>query len=112
MIRSCLLVIGLAIGAMIANSGCQSCSSCHDYDSPVANCHCGHCPQCCNGGCDSGCTTCGCSSCVGGECTNAGYDSDGFDESGPALEGTPAEGTPVEGQLPTPKDIGLPAEAR
>lgn len=23
--------------------GCRSCQSCHDYDSPVANCNCNHC---------------------------------------------------------------------
>jgi hypothetical protein len=45
----------LAVTLMAAN-GCQSCSSCHDYDPPVANCHFG-CGQC---GCNSGCSSCGC----------------------------------------------------
>jgi hypothetical protein len=50
MLRPCLLLFGMTLGSMLSSAGCQSCSNCHDYDSPVANCHCGHCPQ---RGCDA-----------------------------------------------------------
>lgn len=36
--RNCLLIIGLLAASMLPSGGCRSCSSCHDYDPPVANC--------------------------------------------------------------------------
>jgi len=83
MLRRSLILAALVVTTFFAN-GCQSCSSCHDYDSPVANCECGHCPQCdCNGGCSS----CGCS----GESSSSG----GYMQPGEAVEATPVEGQAV-----------------
>jgi hypothetical protein len=42
MLRSCLLLLG-ALVATTSAGGCRSCSSGHDYDPPVANCHCNAC---------------------------------------------------------------------
>jgi hypothetical protein len=48
--------------AGLSSGGCRSCSSCHDYDPPVANCQSGSCAAPC--GCAScgngGCSACGC----------------------------------------------------
>src|SRR6478735_3070403 len=55
--------------AGLSSGGCRSCSSCHDYDSPVSSCACGCAAPCgCNGcGCSGGgCSTC--SSCGSGQC--------------------------------------------
>ena len=41
--RHWLLLIGLMASTTIANGGCRSCSSCHDYDPPVANSDCNAC---------------------------------------------------------------------
>ena len=43
MVRPLVLLAGLAVGIALAAAGCQSCSSCHDYDAPVANCDCNAC---------------------------------------------------------------------
>ena len=40
MSRNWLPVIGLLAAATLSSGGCRSCSSCHDYDPPVANCEC------------------------------------------------------------------------
>jgi hypothetical protein len=63
MLRRSLIFAALVVMTMFAN-GCQSCSSCHDYDPPVANCDCGNCQQCAGG---DGCASCGCD---GGACEN------------------------------------------
>src|SRR5438105_4284278 len=60
MLRCSFVFAGLMSVAIASAVGCRACSSCHDYDSPVANCQCGACgAQCgcgtCNGGCNSGC---------------------------------------------------------
>ncbi len=39
MLRNCLLLVGLVV-ANLSAGGCRSCSDCHDYDPPVANCDC------------------------------------------------------------------------
>jgi hypothetical protein len=44
MLRSCLFVLGLVI-ATSSSGGCRSCSKCHDYGPPVANCNCQACGQ-------------------------------------------------------------------
>src|SRR3979409_283959 len=50
MLRRSFVFGALLAITLTAANGCQSCSSCHDYDPPVANCHCGSCSQCgCNG---------------------------------------------------------------
>ncbi len=38
MLRRAILLTYVAAAISVANSGCRSCSSCHDYDPPVANC--------------------------------------------------------------------------
>ncbi len=43
MVRPFMLIAGLALGTVFTGSGCRSCSSCHDYDAPVANCDCNAC---------------------------------------------------------------------
>src|SRR6476469_723260 len=56
--------------AGLSSGGCRSCSSCHDYDPPVAHCACGcTAPSGCNGcGCNGGgrdtCSSCGSGNCV------------------------------------------------
>ncbi|MFO0788055.1 MAG: hypothetical protein U0805_01270 [Pirellulales bacterium] len=65
MLRSSFLIAALAVTLLATANGCQSCSSCHDYDCPVKGCQCGYpSPSGCNGGCSGGgCNTGGCSSC-------------------------------------------------
>jgi len=43
MLRHCLLLLGLVAATTLSAGGCRSCSTCHDYDPPVANCHCHAC---------------------------------------------------------------------
>ena len=38
MLRHCFLLLGLVSSMMLPAGGCRSCSSCHDYDPPVADC--------------------------------------------------------------------------
>ena len=37
MLRHAILLVSVAVATLM--SGCRSCSSCHDYDPPVANCN-------------------------------------------------------------------------
>jgi hypothetical protein len=71
MLRFSFVVAALVSVAGLSAGGCRSCSSCHDYDPPVANCQCGSCGEPCGcGSCgNGGCSTCGCS---GGACSNGG----------------------------------------
>jgi hypothetical protein len=41
--RQWLLLAGMIASTMVACGGCRSCSNCHDYDPPVANCDCNAC---------------------------------------------------------------------
>ena len=74
MLRHLLLSVVLGTTLSLAGGGCRSCSSCHDYDPPVANCTCGcgragsasHCGAC--SPCDSGCPC----NCAGGACSTSG----------------------------------------
>jgi hypothetical protein len=43
MLQHAILVIFMAAATTITFGGCRSCSSCHDYDPPVANCDCNSC---------------------------------------------------------------------
>lgn len=58
MLRNLLLIAGFVASTTLSAGGCRSCSDCHDYDPPVANCECAGYGQrtgsvsC--GGCDSG----------------------------------------------------------
>lgn len=45
LIFAALITMGLGTFA----TGCRSCQSCHDYDSPVADCACESCSGCGNG---------------------------------------------------------------
>ncbi|HEX2474166.1 MAG TPA: hypothetical protein VHK01_05445 [Lacipirellulaceae bacterium] len=67
MLRRVILLTFVAATISAANSGCRSCSSCHDYDPPVANCD-----------------ACGCNRAgsVSGGHVNAGYASDGYVDDG------------------------------
>ena len=38
--RHWLFLLGLVAALLLPVGGCRSCSSCHDYDPPVANCEC------------------------------------------------------------------------
>src|SRR6478672_10523082 len=61
MSRYTFVLAALVSLAGLSSGGCRSCSSCHDYDPPVANCACGCTAPCgCNGcGCNGGgCSTC------------------------------------------------------
>src|SRR3954451_9999089 len=67
MLRCSFVFAGLLSVAIASAAGCRACSTCHDYDSPVANCQCGTCGSSCgcgscNGGCNGACNGgCNCS---------------------------------------------------
>ena len=42
MLRQLLVIAGILSGTAFF-TGCRACSSCHDYDRPVADCDCGTC---------------------------------------------------------------------
>jgi hypothetical protein len=84
MSRLSLLLMSIVVVAGISFMGCRSCSTCHDYDPPVANC---------------GCNSCGCNragSAYGG--TTGGQPADGYVEEGYAVEPAPnsADGAAIE----------------
>jgi hypothetical protein len=95
-----MLLAALVTVTMLAASGCRSCSSCHDYDPPVAE---GYCDACGTHRCGSA-GGCGCSSCSGGGGTtggcNCGNHGGGYVEGGENAygEGETSEGYPVEGE--------------
>lgn len=43
MLRHLLMLAGTMAALTVSAGGCRSCSSCHDYDPPVANCECNAC---------------------------------------------------------------------
>jgi hypothetical protein len=96
----------LALAALIASltvpltGGCRSCSNCHDYDPPVANCDCGACGTQRAGSVCSGCSggSCGCGSC-------------GCETGGQYAEGPMMEGAVMEGQVVEPSHHGAPTPA-
>jgi hypothetical protein len=79
MLRHLLLSLVLGTSLALAGGGCRSCSSCHDYDGPVADCGCGcgRTGSASNCGatspCDNGCP-CNCS---GGTCNGGGGSTSG-----------------------------------
>lgn len=89
MLRHSLFLAALLTATIVSADGCRSCSSCHDYDPPVANCEGGSCGQPC--GCGDGCSSCGCAdgSCNGGESSGQAY----------ATEGEAVESAPAYGQV-------------
>jgi hypothetical protein len=101
MLRHLLLSVVLGTMLTLAGGGCRSCSSCHDYDGPVAdcgNCGCGrtgsvsNCGACspCDGAATCNCAggACGPGSCSSGNC-NCGNQSDAtggeYDEDAPVM---------------------------
>ena len=62
MLRHMLVLAVLIAATTLPSGGCRSCSDCHDYDPPVANCD-------CPGGINraGSNSVCGCG-CEGGEC--------------------------------------------
>jgi hypothetical protein len=80
MLRNLSLLAILLAANLFATGGCQSCSSCHDYDPPVADCNCSPC-------CRSGSASCG-GGMVGGDCATGGCNCGG----GPAMQGDMVEG--------------------
>jgi len=101
MLRHLLLSVALGTTLSLAAGGCRSCSSCHDYDPPVADCNCGcgqragsvsHCGAC--SPCDNSCPcngvggACGVDGCSNGgcNCDNQGDATYGkYYEEGPSI---------------------------
>lgn len=78
MLRQLLVTVALGIALSASGGGCRSCSSCHDYDGPVAdcnNCGCGRTGSASKCGACSPCDNAGSCNCAGGAC--AGGDSTG-----------------------------------
>jgi hypothetical protein len=89
MLRRAILLTFVAAAILSANSGCRSCSSCHDYDPPVANC----------GAC--GCNRAGS---VSGGHVDAGYASDGYVEAGIPTGQYEAAPSPDESAIEAPTE--------
>lgn len=71
MLRHLLLSIVLGTTLTLAGGGCRSCSSCHDYDGPVADCNqcgCGRTGSASNCGACSPCDGAAPCNCAGGAC--------------------------------------------
>jgi hypothetical protein len=68
------LLMSLVLGTTLASGGCRSCSSCHDYDGPVADCGCGcgRTGSVSNCGAGSPCDNAGSCNCSGGACESGG----------------------------------------
>jgi len=80
MLRQLLVTVILGIALASAGSGCRSCSSCHDYDGPVAdcnNCGCGRAGSVSNCGACSPCDNPGSCNCAGGACGGGGCSTGG-----------------------------------
>jgi hypothetical protein len=78
MLRHLLVSVVLGTALLYSSGGCRSCSSCHDYDGPVADCNtcgCGRAGSVSNCGACSPCDgNCPCN-CVGGACSSGGCSS-------------------------------------
>jgi hypothetical protein len=86
-----MLLVGLITLTSLAAGGCRSCSSCHDYDPPVAGCQCDACgTHRAGSACSGGCTTCSGGTCTTGSC-NCGNHGEVY-----------AEGGYVDGAYPSP----------
>lgn len=76
MLRTVFLLFALTAGTAF-NGGCRSCSDCHDYDAPVANCDCNACGTHRSGS------------------VSSGYSQGSYYEEGGSVE-QPANGQPTE----------------
>jgi hypothetical protein len=97
MLRHLVLSLVLGTSLSLAGGGCRSCSSCHDYDGPVAdcgNCGCGRTGSASNCGacspCDNGCPC----NCDGGACSSGGCSTGGCSTGGCncGIQGAPSTG--------------------
>src|SRR3954454_14684338 len=79
MSRYTFVLAALVSLAGFSSGGCRSCSSCHDYDPPVANCGCCESPCNCSQGSGSPCN------CGGDHGANGDYE-----ESSPAPANNPS----------------------
>jgi hypothetical protein len=75
MLRYTFVIAGLLALTGLSAGGCQSCSSCHDYDPPVAHGGCGGCGSACSCGCDHG-------GCANGGCGPGAYGNGGCSHCG------------------------------
>jgi hypothetical protein len=99
MLRHLLLSVVLGTMLTLACGGCRSCSSCHDYDGPVADCNqcgCGRTGSVSNCGACSPCDGAAPCNCAGGAC-NGGGSTGGCNcgNQGGATSGEYYEGSPV-----------------
>ena len=90
MLRRAFLLILASAAMNMSLGGCRSCSSCHDYDPPVANC---------------GSNACGChrAGSVSGGHIEGGYASGGYVDEGYVsgeYEATPPPNEPMTEQPP------------
>jgi hypothetical protein len=97
MFRYTLALTGLIAALTVTSAGgCRSCSNCHDYDPPVANCDC-----CACGTQRAGSACCGCGGC--GSCS--------CDDGGQAVEGPPMQDSATKGQVVEPSNHRTPTPA-
>lgn len=98
MLRHLWLSIVLGSSLTLAGGGCRSCSSCHDYDPPVAGCNacgCGRAGSVSHCGATSPCDGAACN-CAGGACaadggtTGCNCGNQGSASSDEYYEGAPA----------------------
>lgn len=92
--QNCLLLLGTVAVISLSAGGCRSCSTCHDYGPPVANCDCNAC-----GMHRAGSASCGCSGepCTTGTCSCGSQDGTYVDGTLQDLSCTDDEGAyPVD----------------
>ena len=89
-----LFLVGIIALASMAAGGCRSCSSCHDYDPPVAGCQCdAYGTHRAGSACGGGCSTCSGGGCSTGECSTGGCGCG--NHGGGYVEGEYSESVPV-----------------
>jgi hypothetical protein len=88
-----MLLAGLIIAISLTTGGCRSCSSCHDYDPPVAGCDCAYGTHRCGSasGCDCSGGACATGEYAGGEYIEGGY-------GGEYIESESADVLPIEAE--------------
>jgi hypothetical protein len=93
MSRFAMLLAVLISATTLTAGGCRSCSSCHDYDPPVAGCDCAYGTERC--GSANGCSCSG-GGCATGDCAGGQYGEGAY--GGEFIEGQAAEGYAVEAE--------------